>query len=283
MRVIALAVVLSLILTCIGYFLWGALDPASHLGAVFAGWVSGVALFCIVGVATAVVSIAKPEAESFDTRARILFKRQNGPHIDYIISRVKMLFEHYAHSATRVVAIRKYNEGEDKYRVSTKTSIQVRSFIDDIESIYASRLSCDKCTSPPNGEEPNRLFYVRIDGEPTIASSDFDETISVPIETTIAAGGSAILTSRMEIWVAAESEQNRYRPVRYTQEFTLEIENYLNRDVIIKFIEGPVGEHTIRAGQRKRIVQMSGLRPDEFVYDYRILSGVDRNSQSPIS
>src|SRR5436190_11638910 len=62
------------------YDIWGKAktatifgDPATHVGAVFAGWVAGLVLFTIGGVA-ALVSLARPERESFDSRARILFR-----------------------------------------------------------------------------------------------------------------------------------------------------------------------------------------------------------------
>jgi hypothetical protein len=72
------ALAVTLVATATIYILGIGLDPATHFGAVFAGWVSGVALFVVLGVVVAVVSLEPPEKESFDSRARILFRRQTG-------------------------------------------------------------------------------------------------------------------------------------------------------------------------------------------------------------
>ncbi|HWA91646.1 MAG TPA: hypothetical protein VG889_16525 [Rhizomicrobium sp.] len=44
-------------------------DPIKFLGAAFAAWVGGIALFTVVGAAAAIVSLARPEQELFDARA----------------------------------------------------------------------------------------------------------------------------------------------------------------------------------------------------------------------
>ena len=62
---------------------------APFWASVFTSWVAGVTLFTVVGGVVAGVSLVLPEKESFDTRARILFRRQSGLHIDYIVLRIK--------------------------------------------------------------------------------------------------------------------------------------------------------------------------------------------------
>ncbi len=65
-------------------------------------------MFTLVGAAAAIVSLARPEGESFETRARILFRRQNRKPIDDIVrdlpprlencsehTTVAMTFQHY--------------------------------------------------------------------------------------------------------------------------------------------------------------------------------------------
>src|SRR5437588_7652008 len=83
----------SIIATGFVYWMRWGLDPSTHFGAVFASWVGGVALFVIAGAVVALVSLARPEMESFDARARILFRRQTGKHIDYLIQRMQTVLE----------------------------------------------------------------------------------------------------------------------------------------------------------------------------------------------
>lgn len=83
LRTLFLAIFICLALTGGVYYVVGAPSPNDHWGSVFASWVGGVALFLVVGVASAITQVARPELESFDTRARILFRKQGGRNIDY--------------------------------------------------------------------------------------------------------------------------------------------------------------------------------------------------------
>ena len=72
---------------------------------VFAGWVAGVGFFGLVGVVVAIVSLVRPEDEGFESRARILFRGQDGRHIHYIVDRIRETLEHYAELVVETVAI----------------------------------------------------------------------------------------------------------------------------------------------------------------------------------
>ena len=62
---IFLAMIIALAITylCFHFDLWQ--DPATMGGAIFASWAGGVALFVVVGLIIAVVSLVRPEEESF--------------------------------------------------------------------------------------------------------------------------------------------------------------------------------------------------------------------------
>src|SRR4029079_3618023 len=89
-----LAAVICILATVFIYWMGYGLDPATHFGAAFASWVGGLVLFVVAGTVVALVSLVRPENESFDARARILFRRQTGKHIDYIVDRIKGVLEH---------------------------------------------------------------------------------------------------------------------------------------------------------------------------------------------
>ena len=75
-------VVVVAVLGTIAVYLSGyGRDPLTHFGAVFAGWVGGLVLFIIAGSVVAIVSLVRPETESYGSRARILLKRQTGHKI----------------------------------------------------------------------------------------------------------------------------------------------------------------------------------------------------------
>jgi hypothetical protein len=115
-RVWAIFAALFVVVAATGamYALGLGLSPDTNFGAVFASWVGGVALFAVAGTIVAIVSLVRPEHESFDARARILFRRQSGRHIDYAISRIKEVLEHYAEATERRIVINEYDEKSKK-------------------------------------------------------------------------------------------------------------------------------------------------------------------------
>src|SRR5262249_5669575 len=84
--------------TCIVYLAGGGHNPVTFFGAVFTAWIGGLALFGITGIVVAIISLSRPENESYDARARILFRKQTGKHIDYAIEKIKESVEHYGES-----------------------------------------------------------------------------------------------------------------------------------------------------------------------------------------
>lgn len=255
---------------------WG-LNPATHFGAVFASWVSGVALFAVAGSLIAFVSLARPERESFDSRARILFRRQTGRHIDYIVGRIGKTLEHYAESTMLKVTIRSFNASERKFRVSATSEIVVRSYIDDVETTYTSNLVREEVTPCPAGGEPNRLVFARVAGEPVGSSEEFASTVSRPISCRIEPDCSCDVESLMEFWIRADDEPNTHVPSRYTQSLTLLFENWVpaEHQVAIKVsVDGGTTwiDEQLPHGKSKKILELKDLAPGKEVFDYRILA-----------
>ncbi len=119
-RTILFTTIASLVITLFIYAAGIWRDVATFSGAAFAAWFSGVLFFAFVGAVVAAVSVIQPEQESFDSRARILFRRQYGPHIDYIVTKLKSVFEQYAQETNTKFIIDRYHDGERKYRVRTQ-------------------------------------------------------------------------------------------------------------------------------------------------------------------
>src|SRR5262249_11207225 len=170
---IVAAAVLCVLATAAVYYLGYGLDPVTHFGAVFAAWVGGLILFLVAGSVVAIVSLAAPENESFDARARILFRRQTGKHIDYIVSKIKEALEHYAEVTENTVLIKAFDAPTKRYLVATNNRAIVRSYLDDVETTYVSSLKMGNVTAPPPGGQPNRLIYVRVAGAPIGTSEEF--------------------------------------------------------------------------------------------------------------
>lgn len=268
-----LAILICLALTGGVYYFVGVPSPNDHWGSVFASWVGGVALFLVVGVASAITQVARPELESFDTRARILFRKQSGRHIDYIVGRVQQLLEHYADTTHRKVSVNEYHAGEDKLLIAVQTVVSVRSYIDDVGSTYGSTIQFRNVTAPPPGRS-NRLVFVRADGKSLGAGTDFADAIERPFETTIEAGCPCKVESRVELWVACGTEPNTYKPARYSQQVVLEIENNLHdgRDLVVTLHQGANRQDEIRipSGESRLVLEAADAPPLEQVFDFRL-------------
>ena len=113
---ILLATAASVALTLIGFDLGLHHDDAQKfLHEVFAGWVGGVGFFGMVGVIVAVVSVARPQDERFENRARILFRGPDGKHVDYIVERIRSILEHYSEEIVDTITVDEYDKAEDKF------------------------------------------------------------------------------------------------------------------------------------------------------------------------
>lgn len=271
------ALVVSMLLTCIPYYLGIGKDPATHFGAVFASWVGGVALFVVAGVVVAVVSLVKPEQESFDARARILFRRQSGKHVDYIVSRISHSLEQYAESTECLFSITGYDPAEKKYRLSYKSTIVVRSYIEDIRTSYNSYVSYSGVTTPPPNGDPNTLLYVRVDNTAIGGREDFETEVRREVNTTIDPDGACRIEHRVEFWALADQEPNSHAPRRYTQSLKLQVENIcgLPGPVKIKFTQN--GGNTwnfidLAQGELKDVLEARDLLPKAEVFDFRVLA-----------
>ena len=197
----------------------------------------GLALFVITGIVVAIISLARPEQESFDSRARILFRRQTGKHIDYIVSRIKEVLEHYAEETENKITILEFNNAERKYRVSSSGNTIVRSYLDDVECTYDSEIHFASDTTPPNGGARNRLVYARVGGSPVGTSEEFTDRITRPLVCQIDRDGTCAVNTMTEFWVRANDEDNTHTPKRYTQVIRWQFENLLtsNQDIEIRY------------------------------------------------
>jgi hypothetical protein len=151
LRLVLATVILVLGATGAAYWFGVWQDPSTHWGAVFASWVGGVALFAVTGAVVAYVTLAQPEKEAFDARARILFRRQSGKHIDYIVKRIQDTLEHYSEQTDVHVVIRGYDEESKKFRIAVGHKVTLRSYVDDITSTYSSSIEYDDVAGPPPG------------------------------------------------------------------------------------------------------------------------------------
>lgn len=273
-KVILIAFASSVAVSLLIYALGFGRSPSTFFGAVFASWVGGVALFAVVGAAAAVVSLARPEQEAFDARARILFRRQSGGHIEYIVQRIAQILEHYSERHIEKYEILDYDENSNRFRVGSETDVSLRSYIDDIQSDFKAKIRYDGITSPPPGGAPTKLCYVRVDGRPVmppkvINGADMDEEI----ETRIDRDAVCRIEHRVELWIAAETEENTFWPVRYTQHLRLEAENCIDRNVLVRLSRdgAPPQEHLLEPGASRSLASFSDLRPGTRVYDLRIL------------
>jgi hypothetical protein len=275
MWVVFASSITTLAATGVIYLLGWGLDPSTHFGAIFASWVSGVALFIVVGSVIALVSLARPERESFDWRARILFRRQSGKHIDYIVARIKGILEHYAERTVVRIAVQDFHAGENKFRIVSTSEITVRSYLDDVETNYRSTYDLENVTVPPASGAPNRLTYLRVDGEAQCDAQVFTTGISLPLKCIIEADSSCKVNEQVEHWLQAATEPNTEKPKRYTQLLTLSFENLTvpPHNLIIRLSRDGIRfhEYQLLPNQALPIFEIKDIGPGELAYDFRIL------------
>lgn len=283
-RVVAVVLVLvvAVILTLVPFFFLGGdwLKPEKFLGAVFASWVGGVVLFVVAGVVVAIVSLARPEDESFDARARILFRRQTGKHIDYIVHRISETLEHYAEFTECIFSISNHDAQEKKYRLSYESTVMVRSYLDDVKTSYDSAVNYSGVTKPPAGKASNELVYVRADNVPIGRREPFETEISRDVRVLIEPDAICKVEHKVDFWALADDEPNSHSPKRYTQVLRLLIENTcdLPQPVKIKFTtDGGTSWNYIDLshGECKPIVQVRDVRPGAEAFDFRVLGPLE--------
>lgn len=249
-------------------------NPATQIGAVFASWVGGLALFVIAGAFIAIISLERPEESSFDARARILFRRQHGRHVDYIVNRLKEVFEHYAESTKITVTVKAHHEPENKLWISRSSLTNVRSYIDDVETIYVTSFQVGAVTPPPPNKDSNRLVFVRVKGVPIGGPETFDtEVCRDGITCTIGPRESCEVHSLIETWVEAGTERHTLKPIRYTQRLEIAFDNQLEREVGVEYkLVGAtdVKKERLPAGTSRMVIQANDLMPGIQAVEYWI-------------
>ncbi len=267
---IILTAVGAVALTVVAYLLGVPLDPGTHVGAVFASWVGGVAIFVAGSAVIGLASLVPPESSAFDARARILFRGQSGEHIDYIIQKIREVFGQYSDETQRTISIHRVDEASGKLSVQVETSVKLRGYVDDIESIATSALTLNKLCQPPPGQPACRLSYVRINDDP-IEIGEFAGEIDFKFPTKVPAGGHTKVDMRWECWVD-NGESHTHAPVRYTRKFALRFENHCSKDLRLRYsVRGrPDSELTIKKGSRADLISEPDVNPQERVYDLRV-------------
>jgi hypothetical protein len=268
-----LAVIITFFIYAVHY--WR--DPSTFWGSVFASWVASVIFFALLGIVGTIISLARPETEAFETRARILFRRESGQHIDYIVSRIREIFEHYSESVKIKIRVTDYDVNEKKYRIAIDNTIVVRSYIDDIESKFSSEVKFSGITAPPPGKLDNRLTYLRINGEgQTLKGLTAAGNIDEPFTKTISRGGHCEIDFSFETWVNEDSEPITYETIRYSQVVSAELENNLSGNRVLKIKTSLDRGKTwdadlLRTGARTFICVRKDIPPDIEIYDIRLL------------
>jgi hypothetical protein len=251
-------------------------NPSNFFGAVFASWVGSVAFFLVVGAVAAVVAIAKPEEDTFEARARILFRGKTGQHVEYAIARIKDRFEHYADEAQWNIVAKDYDENTKCFYISEKFTTKVRSYIDDVDTLYKSSIEYSEMTEAPPGRPKNRLVFAKIGGEQKGGHENIGAEFALPFETKIARSSVCDVIYQVDVWVKAQEEQNQQSLKRYTRKADLVIENHLPRNMplTVSFTCASSAKEcqvTIAHGSSLVVVSEQEIQPDVMIFDFRLL------------
>ncbi len=256
-------------------------------GALYTSWVSGLFLTIVVTFVITIPALPQPDREEFDTRARNLLRRQKGPHIDYIVEQLKTLLEPYCEDAYREMSITEYDDENRLFRVNQHTKNQLRSYLNDSSVTFKSSLIYENGTQAPNGQESCSLTFLKVagdfirDAEGFGESTDlpngrhFTDRLNVPFEMNLKPNEVCEIEHRMVYWVAAGTEHNRHRPVRYTNRLRVSVANHLPSRRIVAIYEKNGNEERIpiEAGHSLCVVDLREMKPEGdsvFVYDFRL-------------
>ncbi|AID29561.2 hypothetical protein ACVILI_003442 [Mesorhizobium sp. USDA 4775] len=273
---ILLAVVLTLVITAGLYLaIWYKIinvDPATHFGAVFAGWVAGVALFVVGGAAVGIVSLARPEEEPFETRARILFRKQKGPHIEYVVEKMRDWLEPYAETITQVVKVTEYDDAAKMFFLETETILEVRSYVDDVDAPFASSIKYEKFSTPPPGKKSASFTFLRINDKPDGSGFAVGDSINRSFVTNIPAENLCKIEYAINYWIQEKHEENTYTPVRYTQKLALKVENRLmNDNLVVELWTNNTPRRVIVGHSETRdLVLQENMKPGMRVYNFNV-------------
>lgn len=269
----AVAVVASLL---IYMFVPSATDATRFAGALFASWVSGLILTVVVTLVITIVTLARPDQEIFEARARNLLRRQTGPHIDYIIPQLQKLLQPYCDEAIREMEVTDYDEDLKLFRVNQYSENRLKSYLNDMPVTFESRLAYVNGTAAPENKEKCSLTYLKVDGSPIGGPEHFDDAIERTFEMRVLPHATCKIEHRMVYWLKAETEPNRHRPTRYTKQLKVVIRNQLPSRRIAVFHPAENGKEEVRifieAGQTETVVNLAEIPPGENVYDFRLVA-----------
>lgn len=269
----AVAIVISII---IYEFYPEATDATKFAGALFASWVSGLAITVFVTLIISIVTLARPDQDVFEARARNLLRRQTGPHIDYIIQQLQKILEPYCDVAYRVMEITEYDEKHGVFRINQTTINDVKSYLNDMPVKFDSEIVYADGTPAPEGRESCSLTFLKVQGEEVGASETFKTEFRRKFDMLILPNRVCRIEHRMVYWVKAGEEQNRHRPTRYTNALEVIVKNHLpSKQVIVVHpsLNGKETKMPIDVGGELTVVKMSGLEPGDFVYDFNLVLG----------
>jgi hypothetical protein len=275
-KAIVIPVVLASAASGLIWYLGHGRNPTTFFGAVFAAWIGGLALYAVIGSVVAYVSLPRPERESFDARARILFRHQSGKHIDYIITRFKTLLEHYTERTVIKVILIDYDPPSKKVRISCETKTTVRAYIDDIVSTFSSEIKLTEIADAPSGKEGNRIVFLRLNNVPqTDCRCDFVGSVHRPYHVAIEPKSVCEIERCSQVWTVVDTEDNTHTPVRYTQELILDFENRLpSGTAVVIRLSRDAGQNwediELRSGESKTACSCKDASPGTEIYRYRV-------------
>ncbi|HEY8289321.1 MAG TPA: hypothetical protein VIG49_08645, partial [Acetobacteraceae bacterium] len=245
-----IATLLSIAATLIGFFCGLQDASAGFIKDIFAAWIGGVAFFGLVGLVVSVVSLSNAAEDSFPVRARVLVRGRTGSHIDDFIERLRTTLAHYAESVTRTLTVTEYDTASGMYLVRVDVETVIRSFVDDIDTTYLSKVSYKPDYPPPANRRNKLIKLTGVESDRTPLVFGTADEISREYQAAVPRGEACIWESALEIWVKAGTEAITYSPIRHSLSTTVRIDNELDRELClrVRWHDEPLRQETIPLG-----------------------------------
>jgi hypothetical protein len=277
-----LATMLAIWLTLLGLLL-GAHQAGGVIENVFDGWTASVIFWAFVGLIVAVVSLARPEDEGYEARARILFRGEQGPHIDHIVAALCGTIGHYAEKITRDITVREYlpdpGGGLGWFLLEIESTTTLRAYVEDHETIFTSQAVISNTKAAPPGARTARVVRAEcshVDGNKTPATiTPGRDGYTIEYTTRFNRPGTCSFTIHRECWEREEAE-NAYEIGRFTRKVTARIRNLCpNKDPIWIECRTPAAPGRIPLHSTDGwliIADRQDEKPDEIIHDFSLFA-----------
>lgn len=251
-RIVAV-IIFAWILTGVGLYC----DLSNHhnkiVSSLFQSWLGDVTFFTLIGVATSIVFAIRPEAESFETRARILFQGRHGTEISHAERKLRNLGNYSELTKIQLsVAPR-----DGWFEIIENADLSIKNLVADIKTSFALPVSDAEQLDNPI-EKVGRVISCSINGQLQSSLLSGDANI---YQAEVGGNSTTQFCIVQTLWVE-DGKHIAYTPQRFTKTLSVEIVNNSDHEIFAVTEIPNVERNEIAPRSRRKIVQATDVDPE---------------------